>query len=94
MAIEDVRVWNIKHKTCGSASPMKTKRYEASAIEYEGWIFVAGGQDFENVLSSLECYDKGFNRWSDLAPMNTKRCRFQLASHDGYLYAAGKFKRL
>ena len=74
-------------------SPMKNKRFESCAIEYEGWIFVAGGRDSHESLNSIECYNSKSNQWNELTSMNSKRFKFQLAKLDGLIYAAGKLNQ-
>jgi hypothetical protein len=93
--LNQVIKWNTKNISINTeVSSMRSKRYESCAIEYEGWIFVAGGRDSEESLNSMECYNPKSNQWNELSSMNSSRFKFQLATLDGLIYAAGILKLL
>jgi hypothetical protein len=42
----------------------------------------------------MECYNPKSNQWNELSSMNSSRFKFQLATLDGLIYAAGILKLL
>ena len=54
-----------------------------------GKLYVAGGFDRTNRLSSVEVFDPQTNAWTPLAAMGTARNAFAMAAVQGKLYAAG-----
>ena len=87
--------WDVKNFMIDTElSEMNCVRFEASAIEYEGWIFVVGGRDHQECFNSMECYNSKFDEWTYLANMKMARFQFQLATLDGLIYAAGRSLRI
>lgn len=61
--------------------------YGAAALN--GLIYVAGGEDENGEINSVECYNPVKNRWKILSNMNAKRSQLTLIEHQGSLYAIG-----
>ena len=57
-------------------------------------IYAAGGHDGYRIFDSVECYDSQTDKWSFIAPMQTKRCRLGLSGLNKKLYAAGGYDSL
>jgi hypothetical protein len=57
--------------------------------QFEGKLWVAGGIDDNNYLSSIEVFDEDKNVWTLCYNMNKARINFKLIVHDNNLYAVG-----
>lgn len=58
------------------------------------YIYAIGGQDGIQCLNQVERYDPKENRWTKVAPMNTRRLGVAVAVLGGYIYAIGTRKCL
>ena len=56
-----------------------------------GKLYVMGGHDGQNWLSSVERYDPAKNAWEAVAPMSTARSALAAAATDGKLYVMGGY---
>jgi len=56
-----------------------------------GQIYVFGGYDGSNVLSSVEVFSPASNQWRSLSPMKTKRSSCAVISMGGQIYVMGGF---
>ena len=56
---------------------------------WSGHLYITGGYDGQDCLSSVELFDPSTNRWSAVTSMRQRRCGHGLVSHDGMLYAVG-----
>lgn len=54
-------------------------------------IFVIGGFDGVEYFNSCRVFNCIQKSWSEMAPMNCKRCYVSVAQHDGLIYAMGGF---
>ncbi|XP_076094839.1 kelch-like protein 10 [Mytilus galloprovincialis] len=54
-------------------------------------IYVIGGFDGVEYFNSVRCFNPIYKEWSEVAPMNAKRCYVSVAVLDGYIYAMGGF---
>lgn len=79
---ERINEWTIK-------PPMLTPRYEHQVAEFNGKIYVIGGINGLQYLSSVEEYDPITDTWTTKAPMNNARAYFRLAIINGKIYAVG-----
>ena len=52
-------------------------------------LYIFGGYDGSNVLSSCEVYDPASDRWRAIAPMGSKRSALAAAVVGGLLYVIG-----
>ena len=68
---------------------MSTARYALAAAAVDGKLYVMGGYDGQNRLSSVERYDPAKNAWEAVAPMSTARSGLAAAAVDGKLYVMG-----
>ena len=68
---------------------MNEGRKFAAAVLLNGKIFIFGGCDGQNVLSSCEVYDPRVDRWQYISPMQDSRMRHSAAVHDGKVYIVG-----
>jgi kelch-like protein 17 (actinfilin)/kelch-like protein 20 len=68
---------------------MSTARYCFAAAAVDGKLYVMGGFDGQNRLSSVERYDPATNAWEAVAPMSTARSCSAAAVFDGKLYVMG-----
>ena len=70
---------------------MSTARDGLAAAVVDGKLYVMGGSDGQNRLSSVERYDPETNAWEAVAPMSMARCPSAAAVVDGKLYVMGGF---
>lgn len=77
---EEIR-WSVK-------TPMPVPRGFASAVAFQGKIYVIGGYSGSN-LSRVDVYDPGAGSWSTRQPMPTPRTRPITAVVGGRIYAIG-----
>jgi N-acetylneuraminic acid mutarotase len=68
---------------------MSTARGGPAAAAIDGKLYVMGGHDGQNWLSSVELYDASTNAWEAVAPMSTARGAPAAAAIDGKLYVMG-----
>ncbi|KAJ8317347.1 hypothetical protein KUTeg_005251, partial [Tegillarca granosa] len=54
-------------------------------------IYIIGGFDGMDYFNSVRCFDPVDKTWSEVAPMNAKRCYVSVAVLDEYIYAMGGF---
>lgn len=54
-------------------------------------IFVIGGFDGTEYFNSCRSFHLIHRRWTDIAPMNERRCYVSVAYLNGLLYAMGGF---
>ena len=58
-------------------------------VELDNKIYVTGGYEAGQPMSSADCFDPDTNIWSQVANMNIARCDHSLVSLHGRLYAIG-----
>ncbi|XP_060530091.1 actin-binding protein IPP [Cylas formicarius] len=68
---------------------MKVNRLVPGVASMNGHIYVVGGEEDSNILSSCERYDPVTKIWTSIASMLISRCEFGLCAMNGYLYAMG-----
>ena len=68
---------------------MSTARGGPAAAAIDGKLYVMGGNDGQNRLSSVERFDPAKNAWEAVAPMSTARTCPAAAAIDGKLYVMG-----
>ena len=68
---------------------MNEGRHSAAAVSLNGKIFIFGGCDGQNVLSSCEVYDTKLDRWQHISPMHDSRMRHSAVVHVGKVYIVG-----
>ncbi|XP_052791911.1 kelch-like protein 10 [Mya arenaria] len=54
-------------------------------------IYIIGGFDGMDYFNSVRCFDPVLKDWSEVAPMNAKRCYVSTTSMDGLIYAMGGY---
>ena len=69
--------------------PLISGRSQAGVCSFQGKIWVVGGSDAWNPLSSVEMYDPGTNCWRQGPPMNTPRRGCGLVERNNLLYVIG-----
>lgn len=69
--------------------PMSERRLSAAAVSLNDQIFIFGGCDGQNVLSSCEVYDTKRDRWQQIPPMKVSRMKHSAAVHAGRVYIIG-----
>ena len=74
--------WNV-------VQPMNERRLFAAAVAFKDKIFVFGGSDGDNILSSCEVYDPELNQWQNIAPMLVPRMRHSAVVHKDKIYVIG-----
>ena len=77
--------------TWTTKAPMPTPRYDVTAGVVSGIIYVIGGTDSGNVLSTVEAYDPARNIWIGKAPMPTARGSHTSTVVNGIIYTIGGF---
>ena len=70
---------------------MSTARSAPAAAVFDGKLYLMGGYDGRNPLSSVERYDPAKNTWEAVAPMFTARGGSAAAVVDGKLYVMGGY---
>ena len=75
-----------------TVASMGTRRSYSSCAVYNGYLYVAGGNDGMSMLSSVERYDPMTNVWmNDVAAMNNRRSGVRLYSRiDNYFSTTSK----
>ena len=68
---------------------MSTARSGLAAAAVDGKLYVMGGHDGQNGLSSVERYDPAKNAWEAVAPMSAARYAPAAAVVEGKLYVMG-----
>merc|ERR1712129_534194 len=68
---------------------MPTARYTCTAATNSGRLFVIGGQDGMDVLTTVECYDPKLRIWSSFASLPFPCYGCAAASAGGTLYVMG-----
>lgn len=63
----------------------------ALAVAGKEYLFVCGGSNSENTLTSVERYDPQEDKWEEVAPMGQKRSAHAVAVVNGRFYAIGGF---
>jgi len=88
-SMESYNVSDTTNKRWTCLASMSTPRSSHTAEVMDGKIYVVGGGDGADWLSSAEVYDPEKNEWRDIANLLTKRWKCGLVHHSGYLYAVG-----
>jgi hypothetical protein len=70
-------------------SSMPTKRGNLGTIEFNGRIFVIGGQNENGFISNNEVYDISSDSWSIKAQMPTARSSFSIFLYQNKIYCMG-----
>uniref|UniRef100_A0A8C3L607 Influenza virus NS1A binding protein n=1 Tax=Chrysolophus pictus TaxID=9089 RepID=A0A8C3L607_CHRPC len=66
-------------------------RHQSAVCELGGHLYIIGGAESWNCLSSVERYNPENNTWTLMAPMNVARRGAGVAVHDGKLFVGGGF---
>jgi hypothetical protein len=80
--------YNIINKLDISTKYIVPRRFHAIA-QFEGKLWIAGGINDNNYLSSVEVFDEDRNKWIFCNNMNKARVNFKLFVYDNNLYAVG-----
>ena len=67
------------------------ERFRPGVAALGNKIYVTGGRDGLQHMSSVDCYDPDTNTWSRLPDMNIARVGHSLVSLHGRLYAIGGY---
>ena len=62
-----------------AVAPLATARAGHGVAALDGKLYVAGGYDGSNYLSSVEMYDPAENAWEEVAPLLTARSAHGIA---------------
>ena len=54
-------------------------------------VYVIGGFDGMDYFNTCRCYDPLEKSWSEVSPMNARRCYVSVTVLNGYIYAMGGF---
>jgi len=88
--LNSVEVYDPATSRWQGAPAMKHRRQEPVAAELNGKLYVAGGWDGSNRLSSVECFDYTTATWSQVStPLQYGRTSAAAAVSDGMLYILG-----
>lgn len=60
-------------------------RHQSAVCELGGYLYIIGGAESWNCLSSVERYNPENDTWTLIAPMNMARRGAGVAVHDGRL---------
>lgn len=87
----ECEAYNSKTNSWLPIAPMLTRRSRAGATALRKLLYVVGGYDGENDLSSAERYNPMTNEWQMITPMGTKRSCLGICAFDGLLYVCGGY---
>ncbi|CAG9803434.1 unnamed protein product [Chironomus riparius] len=87
----ECEVYNPKTNQWAQISPMISRRSRAGVAALTKMLYVCGGYDGENDLSTAECYNPLINEWKQITPMGTKRSCLGVCAFDNLLYACGGY---
>ena len=68
---------------------MNEGRHFAAAVPLNDKVFIFGGCDGQNVLSTCEVFDAKLNRWNYISSMQSSRMRHSAVVHAGKVYVFG-----
>lgn len=85
----ECEAYNPKTNLWFSIAPMQVRRSRAGAASLRKSLYVVGGYDGENDLSSAEFYNPLLNEWKLITPMGSKRSCLGICAFDGLLYVCG-----
>nr|XP_039262420.1 LOW QUALITY PROTEIN: kelch-like protein 12 [Styela clava] len=77
-------------KTWSRLSPMLNPRHHAAAVEFNGKIYVIGGEDGECISNSVESYNFETNTWTEVASMCVPRWDLFAVADDKNIFAVGE----
>ncbi|KAL9914404.1 kelch repeat and BTB domain-containing protein 8-like isoform 1-T1 [Glossina fuscipes fuscipes] len=69
-----VNRFNLRNYIWEDVAPMNFCRREHSAVEIDGDIYVFGGSNERGSISSVECYNTRFDKWSAVDPIQKELC--------------------
>jgi N-acetylneuraminic acid mutarotase len=78
------RTWDTTH-----VPDFTYPRYNATAVVFEGKIYLMGGQDGESTLKVVEVYDPVQNEWSEVQNLRREREALAGAVFNDRIYAIG-----
>ncbi|XP_077973389.1 uncharacterized protein LOC120337165 [Styela clava] len=84
-----VERFNPDTKTWSRLSQMRNPRRLATAVEFNGKIYVIGGYDGHRVSNSVESYNFETNTWTRVARMCVPRCDIFAFVDDKSIFAVG-----
>lgn len=82
-----VEAYDTTTGTIATVAPLPRVRGSLSAVEFNGSIIVAGGQDGSRTYAEVDVYDPVRNTWSTWPDMIQARHGFGLGAYDGFVYA-------
>ena len=71
--------------------PMNRIRSDACAVSHAGLVYIIGGFDGTEILSSIEIYDPQTNQWTYGPSMSARRKGLRAIVHKGKIYAMGGY---
>ena len=71
--------------------PMNRIRSDACAVSHAGLVYIIGGSDGTEILSSIEIYDPQTNQWTYGPSMSVRRSGLRAVLHRGKIYAMGGY---
>ena len=71
--------------------PMNRIRSNACAVSHAGLVYIIGGFDGTEILSSIEIYDPQTNQWTYGPSMLVRRSGLRAVVHKGKIYAMGGY---
>ncbi|XP_068739435.1 uncharacterized protein [Montipora capricornis] len=87
--LQVVECYDLQEDAWNVVQPMNERRLFAAAVAFKNKIFVFGGSDGDNILSSCEVYDPELNQWQTIAPMLVPRMRHSAVVHKDKIYVIG-----
>ena len=63
----------------------------SGVVQLYGKIYALGGHNGLSIFDSVESYDVNTDRWTEVVPMLSKRCRLGVATLGGMIYACGGY---
>lgn len=83
--------YNLTTDRWSAIAQMGSRRHGHGSVSLDGFVYVIGGYDGGEFLSSAERYTPSTGQWEAIAPMRTSRFGVACAVLDGRIYAVGGY---
>lgn len=87
----ECEVYNPRSDRWASLCPMTSRRSRAGVTSLGKLLYVVGGYDGSNDLTTGEYYNPAANVWQPTTPMGTRRSCLGICAYDGLIYCVGGY---
>jgi len=87
----ECEVYNPRSDRWASLCPMTSRRSRAGVTSLGKLLYVVGGYDGSNDLTTGEYYNPAANTWQNITPMGTRRSCLGICAYDGLIYCVGGY---